>query len=84
MAQKAILPITISSPPIEGECTSSLYVEYRETGALGWQLLNGIGYTTDNPVVIQPLNDGTNYQYKITRNCCNGQQSVKEGTFTTP
>ena len=83
MAKIATIPITIASPPDEAECTSNYFVRYRLTGDESWTLLNGTGYTIDNPILIQPLAASTSYDYEITRNCCNGQNAPTTGTFTT-
>lgn len=84
MAKYADIDINIASPPVDEECTTSYYVEYRIIGELGWTLLNGVGYTTNNPIRIEPLAPSTDYEYRITRNCCNSQSATTEGSFTTP
>lgn len=84
MAKYADIPITVASPVPDGECTSSYFVEYKVTGDEGYTLLNGVGTTFDNPIRVEPLIAATSYDYRITRNCCNGQSNATTGTFTTP
>lgn len=83
MAKFATIPITVASPVPDGECTSSYFVEYKLTGSEGYTLLNGVGTTFDNPIIIEPLVPSTSYDYRITRNCCNGQSAASTGTFVT-
>jgi hypothetical protein len=84
MAKYADIPITVASPPTEGECTVTYFVEWRPVGQVGWNLLNGNGFTDDKPFRIEPLSPSADYEVRVTRNCCNGLSNFTTQAFTTP
>lgn len=75
------IPVILSSPAIEEECTQYYLVEYRITGDPGWTVLPA---TTLNPIVVNGLIPSTSYDWRITRYCCSGDNKTTEYTETTP
>lgn len=69
--KKITIPITVSSPPVDGDCTYYYFVEYKLSGDTAYSSFQ----TTDNPIVIQPVVSGSTYNVRITRYCCNGAVS---------
>lgn len=84
MAKFQEIDVAVSSPIPPEECTESYFVQYKVVGDAGWTLLNGVGYTVLNPILVQPLAPETDYVVQVTRNCCNNQNATSEITFTTP
>lgn len=81
MAKKAIIPIVITSPLPDDECTAYYSVRYRLQGEPGWTDLPN---TTDTTIEITNLVAATDYDLEITRHCCSGLVSAPLiTTFTT-
>lgn len=77
MAQLISIPITDH----DDECTTRYTVEYKEDGAIDWISAPD---QFESPVTISALADATDYNYRITRYCCNGLVSAPAtGNFTS-
>lgn len=70
MARKVTIPITDHND--EGLCTNSYLVSYRITGETYWTTQT----FSEPPVVVSNLDDDIEYQFKITRYCCDGVAST--------
>jgi hypothetical protein len=84
MARQASIPITdhVTSP--QTTCTQYYITRYRVVGAPAYTTL--VPNAFDTPIVIPNLLDNTQYDYEITRVCCDGLESMAAtGVFdTTP
>jgi len=70
------IPITNDS-----ECTQYYKVEYKKTTETNYAFSYN---ATESPAVIEGLDAATEYNVRITRRCCNGQDSTPATTtFTT-
>lgn len=56
-----------------GSCVSYYKVEYKRATDTNWNVISPM--KADNPIVVEPLDDCTTYNIRITKFCCNGQQS---------
>jgi hypothetical protein len=71
------IPITNDS-----ECTQYYKVEYKKDFEANYTLL--VPNPVESPAVIEGLDAATTYNVRITRRCCNGQDSTPATTsFTT-
>lgn len=62
-------------------CVAYYEVAYRVTGAANYTVMEP---QVDSPIVINNLADDTEYDYKITRVCCDNTRSgTVIGTFDT-
>lgn len=79
MAKTASIPITDHNDGIT--CTVRYGIRYRLTGAPTWISAED---QFDTPVTIPNLDASTDYDYEITRYCCDGLVSTAAtGSFTT-
>lgn len=70
MARKISIPITDHNAT--GVCTALYRVQYRKSGDAGW---NSTEHITQ-PIELTNLEDDTLYEVNITRQCCDGVESV--------
>lgn len=76
MTKTASIPIT----DMADTCTARFGVQYRITGTPAW---SSTPDQYDSPIIIPGLLSATQYDYRITRYCCNGAPSAPTtGTFT--
>lgn len=83
MAKRVSIPITLSSPPIENECTSEYLLEYKLSGDAGYTALPLFPPPEDNTIVVDNLVAASLYNFRLTRYCCNGDNKTTEFNYTT-
>lgn len=74
MAQTVTIPISDH----DSECTAFYLVEYKFTGDPGYTFSQQY---FDSPIVVNNLADAASYDFRITRQCCNGATGTPT-TFT--
>jgi hypothetical protein len=78
MAWGIKIPVTHA----DEDCTQSYRVEYKRASETQYQVLSPS--PSVSPIVIGGLDACTTYNFRITRRCCNGQESViATGSKTT-
>ena len=80
MAKRIEIPIVISSPPVEDECTQQYVLEYKRSVDVGYQSLPA---TLANPIIVNNADAATLYNFRLTRFCCNGATKTTEFNYTT-
>lgn len=69
MARNVTIPI-----PEDGNCVDYYTILYRIVGNVNWVTSPDNPYLTNSPV-LRNLQDDTQYEVQIVRNCCGGLQS---------
>lgn len=80
MAKRILVPITITSPMPDGECTQYYIPRFKPAGDPNWTTMAN---TVSNPIVLEPALPATLYDIEISRLCCNGELKTQTTTFTT-
>lgn len=82
MAKRVLIQLTIASPPDPDECTQYYRVEYKLSGDPNYTVAPDQN-PTDGLLSFEPAVAATNYDIRITRICCNGEEKDVTDNYTT-